>query len=60
MSATAEKYRSPYASVVDIELLLDCSTRTAERWMSQIKRHYGVQRYKKVTIEQVKSFLSKS
>lgn len=59
MSALSEKYRTPYACVVDLEIMMDCSHRTAERMMARIKRHYNIKRYQKVTIEQVKQYLIK-
>lgn len=54
-----ELYREPEATIADIEVLVSVSYRTARRIMDKIRKHYGIPKYHKPTIEQVKSYLIK-
>lgn len=50
-------YKSPYCYIADIETMTGKANRTAQRYMSEIRKHYGIQGRKKPTIEQVRAWL---
>lgn len=50
-------YRDPTCYVADIEQLTGVSYRTAQRIMSKIRKHYGLGKREKPTIDMAKSFL---
>ena len=58
MNNNAPKYRTPEAYVIDIEVMLDVSHRTAERIMAKIKKQYRLSRSQRPTLTQVKEYLS--
>jgi len=50
-------YRDPTCYVADIEQMTGVSYRTARRIMVKIRKHYGLGKREKPTIEMAKSFL---
>ena len=50
-------YRDPTCYVADIEQMTGASYRTAQRIMSKIRKHYGLGKREKPTIDMAKSFL---
>ena len=54
-----EKYREPEATIADVEILVSVSYRTARRIMDKIRKAYGIPKYHRPTIEQVKAYLIK-
>ena len=53
---TETKYFEPYATIADIEVLMNVSHRTAERLMSKMKRELGIRRWKRPTRLQVELY----
>lgn len=50
-------YRTPFAYIADIEILTGKSNRQAQRYMAEIKKHYGITGRKRPTMQQVKDYL---
>ena len=57
---TESKYFNPYATIADIEVLMNVSHRTAERMMSRMKRELGIKRWKRPTKGEVELYFSRT
>lgn len=50
-------YRDPTCYVADIEAMIGKSYATAQRVMVKIRKHYGLKKRERPTIQQAKDFL---
>ena len=53
------RYYDPQATVADIEVKLNCSHRTAERWMARLKRDLNIKGWQRVTKSQLEMYFRK-
>lgn len=47
---------TPYATISDIEVMMNVSYRTATRLMARMKQDLGIEKWKRPTMDQVKAY----
>ena len=56
MPQFASKYYDPYATISDIEWMMNVSYRTATRLMARMKKDLGIKKWKRPTKKQVEEY----
>ena len=60
LNDSRSRYYNPKARVSDIEVMMHCSHRTAERLMQELKRALGIDKYKHPTMDDLKRYFGKT
>lgn len=56
MPQFTSKYYDPYATISDIECMMNVSYRTATRLMARMKQDLGIEKWKRPTKKQVEEY----
>lgn len=51
---------TPYATISDIEVMMNVSYRTATRLMARMKQDLGIEKWKRPTMDQVKAYFGRT